>query len=118
MTIGEEMNLYGPRQLAGSFRTVRKNTIIIVEDIHEDDYGFRPTSESRSVVQILAHVLFLTRFDRGLHETERVTIRTSPLESSRFRRDWHELEGRISVSEQEKRQGFACKSRFWNHRFR
>lgn len=67
------MNLYGPLQLAESFRTVRKNTIIIAEDIHEDDYGFRPTPESRSVAQILAHILFITRFDHGLHETQRVT---------------------------------------------
>jgi hypothetical protein len=27
------MNLYGPKQLADSMRTVRKNTILIAEDI-------------------------------------------------------------------------------------
>jgi len=67
------MNFYGPKQLADSFRAVRKNTILIAEDIDEDDFGFRPSPESRSVGQLLAHILFLTRFDRGLHETERVT---------------------------------------------
>ena len=29
------MNLYGPKELADSMRTVRKNTILIAEDIPE-----------------------------------------------------------------------------------
>jgi hypothetical protein len=36
------MSLYGPKQLAGSMRTVRKNTILIAKDILEKDYGYRP----------------------------------------------------------------------------
>lgn len=35
------MNCYGPKELAESFRTVRKNTIRIAEDIPEEKYGFR-----------------------------------------------------------------------------
>lgn len=35
------MNLYGTKQLPDSLRTVRKNTILIAEDIPEKDYGFR-----------------------------------------------------------------------------
>lgn len=66
------MNLYGSRQLADSIRTVRKNTILIAEDFHEDDYGFRPTVESRSVAEILAHIVFVYQFDRVLHEERRV----------------------------------------------
>jgi hypothetical protein len=67
------MTLYGPQKLADSIRTVRKNTILIAEDIREDDYSFRPTQDSRSAAQILAHILFLTRFERALHEKEHVT---------------------------------------------
>jgi hypothetical protein len=33
------MNLYGPRQLIESIRTVRKNTNLIAEDIPEKHYG-------------------------------------------------------------------------------
>ena len=36
------MNLYGSKELVDSTRTVRKNTILIAEDISEKDYGFRP----------------------------------------------------------------------------
>src|SRR6266576_1057139 len=67
------MNLYGPKQLADSIRIVRRNTVLIAEDIHEDDYLFRPTVESRSVAEILVHIVCFSRFDRFLHEEERVT---------------------------------------------
>lgn len=66
------MSLYGPKQLADSIRTVRKNTVLIAEDIQEDDYAFRPTPESRSVSEILTHILFFSRFDRALHEKDYV----------------------------------------------
>jgi len=46
------MQLYGPKELAASLRTVRENTIKIVEDIPEERYGYRPTPESRSVEQL------------------------------------------------------------------
>jgi uncharacterized damage-inducible protein DinB len=67
------MNLYGPKRLADSMRTVRKGTILIAEDIHEDDYGFRPSRESRSAGEILTHIAFISCFDRALHEMKRVT---------------------------------------------
>ncbi|HEX2454341.1 MAG TPA: DinB family protein [Vicinamibacterales bacterium] len=50
------MNRYGARELAASFRTVRKNTIAIAEDIAADKYGFRPTPDVMSVGEQLAHV--------------------------------------------------------------
>ena len=46
------MQLYGPKELAASLRTVRENTIKIAEDIPEERYGYRPTPESRSVEQL------------------------------------------------------------------
>jgi hypothetical protein len=67
------MNLYGPKQLADSMRTVRKNTISIAEDIPEKDYGYRPTPESRSVAETLIHIAFLSRPAHLLHEKEHVS---------------------------------------------
>jgi uncharacterized damage-inducible protein DinB len=67
------MNLYGPEQLAESMRTVRKNTIQIAEDIPENDYDYRPTPESRSVLETLVHITSLSRFDRIVHEEQHLS---------------------------------------------
>jgi uncharacterized damage-inducible protein DinB len=67
------MNLYGPKQLAESIRTVRRNVVLIAEDIHEDDYLFRPSVGSRSVAEILNHIAFFSNFDYLFHEEEHVT---------------------------------------------
>lgn len=61
------MNLYGSKQLAESMRTVRKNTIQIAQDIPENQYSYRPTSDSRSVAEILVHIALCSKVDRGLH---------------------------------------------------
>ena len=68
------MHLYGPKQLADSIRTVRKNTILIAEDIPEEKYGFRPTADSRSVVENLIHIAMVSRLDRILHEEHVTTL--------------------------------------------
>jgi hypothetical protein len=65
------MNLYGPRQLVDGMRTVRKNTILIAEDIPENGYAYRPTPDSRSVAETLVHIAMLGRADRFLHEEDR-----------------------------------------------
>ena len=65
------MNLYGPKELIDSMRTVRKNTIRIAEDIPESEYGYRPTPDSRSVTETLVHIAMLGRADRFLHEEDR-----------------------------------------------
>ena len=65
------MTLYGPRQLVDSVRTVRRNTIRIAEDIPEEDYGCRPTPESRSVAETLVHIAVLSRADQVLHGSGR-----------------------------------------------
>jgi hypothetical protein len=46
------MNYYGAKELADSLRTVRKNTLIIAEEIPEEHYGFRPAPDTRTVAQI------------------------------------------------------------------
>lgn len=50
------MSTYGAAQLAASFRTVRKNTILIAEDIPEDQYGFEAAPGARSVKHLLVHM--------------------------------------------------------------
>lgn len=66
------MHLYGPKQLASSIRTVRKNTILIAEDIPEEHYDYRPGADSRSVGETLTHIAMVSRLDRILHEEEHV----------------------------------------------
>lgn len=67
------MNYYGGRELANAFRTVRKNTIQIAQDIPEDKYDFKPSADSRSVKQTLAHIATLTTFPMMLHG-ERIPV--------------------------------------------
>src|SRR2546423_10707072 len=67
------MTYYGGKELAEAFRTVRKNTIQIAQDIPEDKYDFKPSPDSRSVRQTLAHIATLTTFPMMLHG-ERIPI--------------------------------------------
>ena len=67
------MTYYGGKELADAFRTVRKNTIQIAQDIPEDKYGFKPSPDSRSIGQTLAHIATLTTFPMMLHG-ERIPI--------------------------------------------
>ena len=67
------MTYYGAKDLAGSFRTVRKNTIVIAEELGEDKYGFRATPDTRSVGEMLAHIALVTRLPLQLHKTEKRT---------------------------------------------
>lgn len=67
------MSLYGSKQLADSMRTVRKNTILVAEDIPEQDYGYRPTPDSRSVSETLVHIASLAKFDQLMHQEEHLS---------------------------------------------
>ncbi len=67
------MTYYGGKELANAFRTVRKNTIQIAQDIPEDKYDFKPSPDSRSVKQTLAHIATMTTFPMMLHG-ERIPI--------------------------------------------
>jgi uncharacterized damage-inducible protein DinB len=66
------MTYYGGKELARSFRVVRKNTLVIAEEIPEQQYGFRPTPESRSVGEILAHIAVSSRGFYETHVVQRV----------------------------------------------
>lgn len=65
------MIYYGPAQLAAAFRTVRKNTIQIAEEIPEAHYGYRVTPECRSIAETLVHIAVLPRVPEQIHFLER-----------------------------------------------
>ncbi len=67
------MNYYGAKELADSIRTVRKNTLIIAEEIPEDRYGFRAAPETRTVAQLLTHIAVVQRMPEQIHSIERRT---------------------------------------------
>jgi uncharacterized damage-inducible protein DinB len=50
------MTYYGANNLADSFRTVRKNTLTIANEIPEDKYSFRAADGTMSVGELLAHL--------------------------------------------------------------
>jgi uncharacterized damage-inducible protein DinB len=51
------MAFYGAKELAEAYRTVRKNTIQIAEDIPADKYTFKAAPEVKSVAEVLAHIV-------------------------------------------------------------
>ena len=62
---------YGSKELAQSFRTVRKNTLEAARDIPEDKYDFRPTPDCRSVERLLAHIALSHRLQHQIHAVEK-----------------------------------------------
>ncbi len=67
------MNYYGAKELAESFRTVRKNTVTAAEDIPEDKYGFQATKDTRSIEKLLTHIALAYRFQHQIHAVEKRT---------------------------------------------
>src|SRR5258708_23186357 len=67
------MNCYSAKDLADSFRTVRKNTVVVAQDIPEEKYAFRAAPDTRSVGELLAHLALSPNFQYQVHATERRT---------------------------------------------
>jgi uncharacterized damage-inducible protein DinB len=67
------MNYYAAKELADSFRTVRKNTLIIAQELPQEKYAFRATPEARSVGEMLAHIALSHGFQYQIHAVERRT---------------------------------------------
>lgn len=67
------MMVYGPTQLANAFRTVRKNTVQIAEEIPEDKYDFVPAPGARSVSELLRHIAYATMFQADVHRVRRLS---------------------------------------------
>jgi len=68
------MSIYGGKELASAFRTVRKNTIRVAEDIPEDKYDFVAAPEARSVGRMLTHVAISTRIWEEVHKKGLTTL--------------------------------------------
>jgi uncharacterized damage-inducible protein DinB len=66
------MTYYGAKHIADAFRTVRKNTITIAEEIPAEQYAFRPAPGARSVGELLAHIAVATGWSLTIHG-DRVT---------------------------------------------
>ena len=81
------MNYYGAKELANSFRTVRKNTIQTAEDIPEDQYGFTPAEGTRSIARTLVHIALSPKLHLEIHAGERRT-RSSRRPTQRRTRRW------------------------------
>jgi uncharacterized damage-inducible protein DinB len=65
------VNYYGPKDLAASYRTVRKNTLIIAEEIPEEKYSFRPAEGTRTVGETLVHIALGPRFQEQVNLIEK-----------------------------------------------
>ena len=64
------MTYYGGKELGAAFRTVRKNTIQIAEDIPENKYDFKPAPDTRSVGQTLVHIALSSGFQHHVHSNK------------------------------------------------
>ena len=71
------MLCYGAKQLADSFRTVRKNTIQVAQDIPEDKYIHIPADGARSVSCMFTHVAIVpTMLWMEMHGTRSTDVTT------------------------------------------
>ena len=64
------MTYYGGKELATAFRTVRKNTIQIAQDIPDDRYDFKASADTRSVRETLVHIALSTTFPSEVHKNK------------------------------------------------
>ena len=65
---------YGGKELADAFRTVRKNTVQVAEDIPETKYDFVSAPGVRPVNKILAHLAISTRIWEEVHKKKLTTL--------------------------------------------
>jgi uncharacterized damage-inducible protein DinB len=68
------MTYYGAKELAEAFKTVRKNTLQIAEDIPENKYSFKAADDVRTVEKLLTHIALATRFQYQVHSEKRITM--------------------------------------------
>jgi uncharacterized damage-inducible protein DinB len=67
------MSNYGAAELANAFRTVRRNTIQVAEDIPEDQYDFAAAPGCKSVSAQLRHIAFAPILYYDMHRDRRIT---------------------------------------------
>ncbi len=88
------MTYYGGTELADSFRTVRKNTLVIAEEIPEAQFDFRTTDEVRSVAELLSHIAISASRNYEMHAVNRVTT-FEGFDWSTFLEKWKQKELRL-----------------------
>jgi uncharacterized damage-inducible protein DinB len=59
--------MLGPTYLEDNFRTVRRNTVVIAEEIPADKYAFSAAAGVKSVGEMLAHLAVAPRWQMALH---------------------------------------------------
>ena len=64
---------YNAKSMAESWRTVRRNTLQIAEEIPEDQYGAQVSSEAMTVGQMLAHMACATYWVEQAHFVGKLT---------------------------------------------
>ena len=67
------MIAYSGKELANAFRTVRKNTVQVAEDIPESQYGHVAAPECKSVGRMLTHIAVAQGFWDEIHRKQRRT---------------------------------------------
>ena len=65
------MSIYTGKDLADAFRTVRKNTQMIAEEIPEAQYSYRAAPDTRTVRQMLVHIANASGWQYQVHAVER-----------------------------------------------
>ena len=65
------MNYYGAKELAESWRTVRRNTVQVAEDIPEEKYSFRAAPDTMSVGEMLSHLACTPYWAQECHFVEK-----------------------------------------------
>jgi uncharacterized damage-inducible protein DinB len=68
------MTYYGAKELTDSFRTVRKNTIQLAEEIPEDKYSFAAAPGARTVEKMLVHIAISHWWQDQIHQEKRTTM--------------------------------------------
>jgi uncharacterized damage-inducible protein DinB len=68
------MLFYNAKDMAAAFRTVRKNTIQVAQDIPEEKYSFVPAPGTKPVADMLAHIAASTRFQDMVHRERRTSF--------------------------------------------
>jgi uncharacterized damage-inducible protein DinB len=67
---------YGATDLARSFRTVRRNTLQIADEIPEEQYGFVAAPGGRTVAQLLTHIGVTHRMQQMVHSERAASLTT------------------------------------------
>src|SRR5260370_38713976 len=67
------MSAYSGMEVASGFRTVRKNTVQVAEDIPEAQYGHVAAPECKPVGRMLLHIAIAVRFWDEIHRKQRRT---------------------------------------------